>query len=86
LFGMVIAIPGTIGFMLAGHANPLLPIGSLGFVNLLGLAFIAPATIVAAPLGARLAHATSKRHLTLFFGVFLLIVSIRMLVRTLGSP
>jgi len=85
LFGMLIAIPGTIGFMLAGHGNPLLPYGSVGFVNFVGLAFVAPTTILAAPLGARLAHATKKRHLTLFFGVFLLIVSIRMLLRTLGK-
>ncbi len=83
LFGMLIAIPGTIGFMLTGFGNPLLPFGSIGFVNLIGLALIAPATIVAAPLGARLAHAMNRRYLTLFFGVFLLIVSIRMLLRTL---
>jgi uncharacterized membrane protein YfcA len=59
-----------------------LPAGSVGFVNLIGLALIAPTTVLAAPLGARLAHALSKRHLTLLFGSFLLIVAIRMLIRT----
>jgi uncharacterized membrane protein YfcA len=83
LFGLLIAIPGTLGFMLAGYGNPLLPTGSIGFVNLIGLVLIAPATVLAAPLGARLAHALDKRHLTLFFGCFLLIVAIRMLIRTL---
>jgi uncharacterized membrane protein YfcA len=83
LFGMLIAIPGTIGFMLTGYGNPLLPDFSIGFVNLIGLAIIAPATILAAPVGAHLAHLMNRRHLTLFFGIFLLVVSIRMLRQTL---
>lgn len=82
LFGLLIAVPGTIGFMVTGYGNPLLPTGSIGFVNLLGLALIAPATVVAAPWGARLAHSMNKRSLTLLFGVFLLIVAIRMAVKT----
>jgi uncharacterized membrane protein YfcA len=82
LFGMLIALPGTAGFMLMGYGNPHLPMGSIGFVNLIGLALIAPATMLSAPLGARLAHVMNKRHLTLFFGIFLLVVSIRMLMRT----
>ena len=83
LFGMLIAIPGTIGFMLTGYGTPLLPAGSIGFVNLIGLAVIAPTTILAAPVGAYLAHRLNKRHLTLFFGIFLLVVSVRMLTQTL---
>ena len=85
LFGLLIAIPGTLGFMLSGYGNPLLPPGSIGYVNLVGLVLIVPMTVLAAPLGARLAHAMNKRHLTLFFGVFLLIVAIRMLLRTLQA-
>ncbi len=84
LFGLLIAIPGTIGYMVTGYGNPLLPAGSLGYVNFLGLALIAPTTVLAAPFGARLAHAMNKRHLTLLFGSFLLIVAIRMLVKTLA--
>lgn len=85
LFGLLIAIPGTLGFMFTGYGNPLLPFGSVGFVNLIGLALIAPATVLTAPLGARLAHAMNKRHLTLLFGTFLLIVSVRMLYRTVAG-
>ena len=83
LFGLLIAVPGTLGFMITGYAHPLLPAGSIGYVNLVGLALIAPTTVLAAPLGARLAHAMKKRHLTLLFGSFLLIVAVRMLLRTL---
>ncbi len=85
LIGLLIAIPGTAGFMLAGYGNPLLPAGSIGFVNLPGLALIAPTTVLAAPFGARLAHAMNKRHLSLLFGTFLLIVAIRMFVKTWGG-
>jgi uncharacterized protein len=81
LFGLLIAVPGTLGFMLTGHGNPHLPFGSMGFVNLLGFALIAPATVLAAPFGVRLAHSMEKRHLTMLFGTFLLIVSVRMLIR-----
>jgi uncharacterized membrane protein YfcA len=82
LFGLFIAIPGTLGFMVTGYGNPLLPTGSIGYVNLIGLALIAPTTVLAAPLGAKLAHSMEKRQLSLLFGTFLLIVAIRMIIRT----
>jgi uncharacterized membrane protein YfcA len=82
LFGLFIAVPGTLGFMITGYGNPLLPAGSIGFVNVIGLALIAPTTVLAAPFGARLAHSMSQRQLTLLFGSFLLIVAVRMLLRT----
>ena len=51
LFGLLIAVPGTAGFMVTGYGHPMLPPGSIGFVNLIGLALIAPTTVLAAPLG-----------------------------------
>ncbi|NUP88155.1 MAG: sulfite exporter TauE/SafE family protein [Burkholderiaceae bacterium] len=84
LFGLVIAVPATIGYVISGWSDPRLPAASLGYVNLLGLAFIAPMTWLAAPLGARIAHGLSKRQLSVFFGVFLLIVGGRMLIKTFG--
>lgn len=83
LFGLLISIPGTLGFIWSGYGNDLLPPGSLGYVNLIGFAFIAPATVLAAPLGARMAHALSQRQLSVIFGCFLFIVSVRMLLQTL---
>ena len=82
LFGLVISIPGTLGFIYAGWGNDLLPPGSIGYVNLIGFALIAPTTVLAAPLGVRLAHALHRRHLSLLFGVFLLIISARMIWQT----
>ena len=83
LFGLVISLPGTIGFMVSGFGDPRLPPYSIGFVNLVGLALIAPATWLTAPLGAALAHRLTHRQLSLSFGIFLLLVSIRMLGRAL---
>ena len=78
LFGLVISLPGTIGFILTGWQDPRLPPASLGYVNLLGLAAIAPTTVLAAPLGARIAHAFPAKRLSILFGVFLVVVSMRL--------
>ncbi len=83
LFGLLISVPGAIAFVATGWGDPRLPPGSLGFVNLLGLVCIAPATILGAPYGARLAHRLNARQLNLAFGIFLLVVSGRMLLRAL---
>lgn len=81
LFGLAISLPGTLGFMLAGFGDPRLPPYSFGFVNLVGFVLIAPATWLTAPLGAAMAHRLSQRQLRVFFGIFLLLVSLRMLGR-----
>jgi len=81
LFGLAISLPGTLGFIVAGWNDPRLPPGSLGYVSLLGFAFIAPATALAAPLGARIAHAFSAKKLSMLFGVFLVLASIKLFYR-----
>ena len=81
LFGLVISLPGAIGFAVAGWGDPRVPAGSLGFVSLLGFACIAPATILAAPLGAKIAHSFSEKKLSMLFGAFLVVASIRLFYR-----
>ncbi|MBN7796243.1 sulfite exporter TauE/SafE family protein [Parahaliea mediterranea] len=83
LFGLLIALPGAVTYVVTGWGDPRLPVGNLGYVSLLGLCLIAPMTVLTAPLGAKLAHKLSQRHLTLAFGVFLLVVAVRMLYRAL---
>ena len=85
LFGLFISLPGTAGFIVTGLGDPRLPPGSIGYVNLIGFACIAPATFLTAPLGARIAHGLSRRRLALLFGAFLLIVSLRMLYAAWGA-
>ncbi len=78
--GVLISVPGAIGFMLAGWDKPFLPPLSIGFVSLIGLAAFAPVSVMTAPLGVKIAHALSKRKLEMAFGIFLLLVSSRLLV------
>lgn len=78
IFGLVIGVPGTIGYVIAGYGDPRLPPLSLGYVNLAGLFLIGPMTALTAPWGAHLAHAMNRRQLSLFFGGFLLLVALRM--------
>lgn len=77
--GFAIAIPGAIGLAWAGIGAPGRPPGCLGYVNAIGFALIVPATWLAAPLGARWAHAISRTALRRAFAGFLAASAIRML-------
>ncbi len=82
--GPMIALPGVIGYAWAGWGVDHLPPFSVGYVNLLGLAIIAPISVYAAPFGVRLAHNIPRRKLELAFAVFLICVSARFLFDLLG--
>lgn len=75
--GVLIAIPGTVGYMAAGWGAEGLPPFSIGYVNLLAVAIVMPLSFYMAPLGVRIAHAASKRQLELSFGLFLMVMSAR---------
>jgi uncharacterized protein len=83
-FGLLIAVPGTLGYIVNGWGDARLPPANIGYVNLIGVAIIAPMTALLAPVGATIAHRLTQRQLSLAFGVFLLIVSVRMLLRIFG--
>lgn len=83
LFGLIISVPATLGYILTGWGDPRLPAGNLGFVSLLGFALIAPTTVLTAPLGARIAHGLSQKKLTMLFGTFLLVVALRLFYRAI---
>jgi uncharacterized membrane protein YfcA len=84
LVGLWIAVPATLGFLATDVSRLPMPSFNIGYVNYLGLALIAPATWLAAPLGAHLAHRMSRRHLGLTFGVFLMLVASRMIWRSIA--
>src|SRR5690606_32089319 len=75
--GVLISVPGAIGYVLAGWGRADLPSDALGFVSLLGLILFAPTTVLTANLGVRLAHSLSRRKLELGFGIFLAVVCLR---------
>jgi uncharacterized protein len=75
-----ITLAGTVGYILAGLPHQaMLPPLSIGFVSLIGFALMAPVSSLAAPYGAKLAHAMSKRTLEISFGLFLMAASLRFL-------
>jgi len=76
--GFIIAVPGSIGFILAGLGEPSLPPLSFGYANLIGFALIVPMTMLMAPVGARIAHTIPPKALRLAFAFFLLVTSVRM--------
>jgi uncharacterized membrane protein YfcA len=78
-FGLIIAVPATMGYATGGWGAPGLPAGSLGYVNLLGFAAVVCTTVLTAPLGSRLAHAASARTLRLLFAGFLILTAVRMI-------
>ena len=75
--GVMIAIPGTLGYVWAGWGAPGLPPGSTGFVNWIAVAIIIPIALLVTPWGVQLAHALSRRQLEISFGLFCVFVSAR---------
>ncbi|HLQ26692.1 MAG TPA: sulfite exporter TauE/SafE family protein [Acidiferrobacterales bacterium] len=80
--GFPIAVGGTLGYIAAGMAAPMPPY-SLGFVYLPALAGVAIASILTAPLGAKMAHRLPIPILRRIFAVILYILASKMLISLL---
>lgn len=78
-FGAAIALPGALGFIVAGWGRDGLPPYSLGFVNMPGFVLLAALTAITAPIGARLAHRLPQQTLRRAFAVFLALVALNIL-------
>jgi len=76
--GLIIAVPGTAGFLYAGLSATDLPPENIGYVNLIGFLAIVPMTILFAPLGAHIAHSINTNMLKKTFALFLFLTSLRM--------
>jgi uncharacterized membrane protein YfcA len=76
--GLPLAIASTVGFIIAGLDEAGRPEQSLGYVNLPAFAGVVGASILFAPLGARLAHRLPDRLLKRVFAVFLFLLALRM--------
>ncbi|SFB39731.1 Uncharacterized membrane protein YfcA [Rhizobium sp. NFR07] len=75
--GVLISIPGLVGYVWGGWGAAGLPPFSTGYINWLAVVLLIPVTLYTAPYGARLAHALSKKHLELAFALFLVAVSMQ---------
>ncbi len=83
--GFPIAAAGTVGYVVAGWSEPRLPPGSLGFVYVPALLAIAAGSVLTAPLGARVAHATDTRKLSRVFALLLYTLAAYMLHKAYGA-
>ena len=78
--GLPIALAGTVGFIFTGWGREALPAWSLGYVNLPAFTGIVIASILFAPLGARLAHTIPPKLLKRIFAVLLYVLATRILL------
>ena len=83
-FGVIIAVPGVAGFLFLeidpAHRPPM----TYGAVNLVAFVIVIAMTLLTAPLGVRLAHAMDPKPLKRVFAVFLTLVALNMLRKSLG--
>ncbi|MEM9706147.1 MAG: sulfite exporter TauE/SafE family protein [Pseudomonadota bacterium] len=76
-FGVLIALPGAIGFVLLGLFTPhgQLPFGSFGYINMIAVLAITAMSFITAPMGAKAAHSLNGVVLKKVFGVYLVATS-----------
>lgn len=79
--GVMLAIPGTLGFVISGWNVDGRPPFSLGYVNIPSFLLIGMVASAVAPVGAALAHKLDQKQLKRVFAVFLLVVGLRMIVQ-----
>jgi uncharacterized membrane protein YfcA len=83
--GFPIALGGAAGYILSGWNVADLPPYSLGFVYLPAVAGVATASVLTAPLGARLTHRLPVQRLRQIFAAVLLLLALKMLWGILGA-
>lgn len=78
-FGVIIAIPSVIGFLLIGWDMPVKPPLTVGLVNLPAFAIVVSMTLLTAPFGVKIAHAMNPKPLKTVFAFFIMIMALNML-------
>jgi uncharacterized membrane protein YfcA len=76
--GFPLAVAGTLGYLASGLTQVSLPTYTLGFVYLPALFGIVTASVMTAPLGAKLAHSLPVPKLKRIFALLLLVVATKM--------
>ena len=81
--GFIIALFGFIGFFITGSIlNANIPL-SLGFVNIPAFLIFFPITTFMARIGAKTVHKIDKKKVSVYFGIFLLIIATNFLIEYL---
>ena len=83
-FGLTIAVPSVAGFLFLEIAPEHRPPLTFGAVNLVAFTVVIAMTLITAPWGVRLAHAMDPKPLRRVFAVFITLVALNMLRKSLG--
>jgi uncharacterized protein len=77
--GFLIALFGSVGFVVSGsYLKTNLPL-SIGFLNIPAFLIFIPITTFMARAGARTVHKINKNKISKFFGIFLLVIAVKFL-------
>ncbi len=82
-FGLIIAVPSTIGFLFTGWGDPGAPPFTIGRVNLIAFGVVVSMTLLTAPLGVKLAHMMNPKPLKRVFAGFIILMALNMLRKAL---
>ena len=83
-FGVIIAVPSVLGFLLLQIDPAQRPPLTVGAVNLVAFGVVICMTLITTPWGVKLAHAMDPKPLKRIFAVFLTLVALNMLRKALG--
>ncbi len=78
LFGVIIAVPAALGFLISGHGLDGLPEWATGYIYLPAFLVMTPFAAIMAPVGAASAHRLKRKPLAIIFGLFLILAGLRM--------
>ncbi|WP_035259538.1 sulfite exporter TauE/SafE family protein [Actibacterium mucosum] len=84
-FGVVLAVPSVLGFLLVDIPAEMRPPLTIGAVNIPAFLIVISMTLITAPLGAKLAHAMDPKPLRRVFALFLMLVALNMLRELLAA-
>ena len=79
-FGVIIAAPSVLAFLVSHPPLEGAPPFMLGYVNVVAFLVVISMTLMTAPMGARLAHRLNPKPLRRIFAGFLIIVATGMLL------
>ncbi len=82
-FGVIIAVPSVLGFLLSGWGVEGKPPLTFGLVNLPAFVIVISMTLLTAPLGVKVAHAMDPKPLKRVFAAFIMLMALNMLRKAL---
>ncbi len=82
-FGLLIALPGVLFLLFFTIPPEDAPPATIGFINVLGFACIAPLSVAAAPVGVKIGSLVDDLVLKRLFAVFLCLSGVRMLYQAI---